>query len=78
MEFFPGFTMEDYYINGYGYDLREMDYRVSHERVKTYDEKKFAQDPLGQDGGLDRMLWGLHMQRYLQVRFLLSLFDSRF
>ena len=50
----PGFTMEDYYINGYGYDLRELDYKIEHERVKSFDEKKFAQDPMGQDGGLDR------------------------
>ena len=34
--------------------------------MKSYDEKKFAQDPLGQDGGLDRMLWNLHMMRYFQ------------
>merc|ERR1719378_2036922 len=27
---------------------------------------KFAQDPMGQDGGLDRMLWNLHMMRYFQ------------
>merc|ERR1712029_203853 len=57
---------EDYYINSYGYDLRDLDYRITHERVKSYDEKKFAQDPLGQDGGLDRMLWNLHIMRYLQ------------
>jgi len=66
MLFIPGFTMEDYYINSYGYDLRDLDYRITHERVKSYDEKKFAQDPLGQDGGLDRMLWNLHMMRYFQ------------
>ena len=26
LKFVPGFTMEDYYINSYGYDLRELDY----------------------------------------------------
>merc|ERR1712179_470039 len=66
MKFVPGFTMDKYYINHYGYDLRELDYRIEHERVKSYDEKKFAQDPTGQDGGLDRMLYTLFMQRYLQ------------
>jgi len=66
MKFVPGFTMDNYYINSYGYDLRDLDYRVEHERVKSYDEKKFAQDPTGQDGGLDRMLYNLWMQRYLQ------------
>jgi len=77
LKFVPGFTMEDYYINHYGYDLRELDYKIEHERVKSYDEKKFAQDPLGQDGGLDRMLWILHMQRYLQyVDILEHIFNT--
>jgi len=66
MKFVPGFTMDDFYINSYGYDLRDLDYKVEHERVKTYDEKKFAQDPTGQSGGLDRMLYNMHLQRYLQ------------
>ena len=66
MLYVPGFTMEDFYINSYGYDLRELDYKIVHERVKSYDEKKFAQDPLGQDGGLDRMLYQLHIMRYMQ------------
>jgi len=66
MKFVPGFSMDTYYINSYGYDLRELDYRVEHERVKTYDEKKFAQDPLGQDGGLDRMLYILWQSKYIQ------------
>jgi len=34
--------------------------------VKCYDEKKFSQDPLGQNGGLDRMLWGLYQMKYMQ------------
>jgi len=66
MLFVPGFTMEDFYINSYGYDLRELDYMTNYERVKCYDEKKFSQDPLGQNGGLDRMLWGLFMMKYMQ------------
>lgn len=66
MKFVPGFTMDDFYINAYGYDLRDLDYKVEHERVKTYDEKKFAQDPTGQSGGLDRMLMNMHLQRYIQ------------
>jgi len=77
MKFVPGFTMEDYYVNNYGYDLRELDYRFTSERNKSFDEKKFAQDPLGQDGGLDRMLWNLHMMRYLQyVDILEHLFNT--
>ena len=77
MKFVPGFTMEDYYINGYGYDLRELDYKIQHERVKSYDEKKFAQDPLGQNGGLDRMLYQLHICRYMQyVDSLAHIFNT--
>jgi len=72
MKFVPGFCMDDMYINPYGYDLRELDYRIEHERVKSYDEKKFSVDPLGQDGGLDRMLWQSHVQRYFQYAENLS------
>merc|ERR1719187_1236074 len=69
--------MEDYYVNNYGYDLRELDYRFTSERNKSYDEKKFAQNPLGQDGGADRMLWMLHMMRYIQyVDVLEHLFNT--
>ena len=77
LKFFPGFTMDDYYVNHYGYDLRELDYRFTHERNLSYDEKKFAKDPLGQDGGLDRMLWCLHMFRYMQyVDILEHIFNT--
>jgi len=64
MKFMPGFTMENYYINDYGYDLRELDYQITLERALSYDEKKFSQDPTGQDGGYDRMLWQSHQLRY--------------
>merc|ERR1711935_518597 len=63
-KFVPGFSMDNYYINSYGYDLREFDYRITHERAKSYDEKKFSSDPAGQDGGLDRMLWHAHQLRF--------------
>jgi len=65
MLFVPGYTMDNYYINGYGFDLRELDYKIKYDRVKSYDEKKFSQDPLGQDGGLDRMLYQLFVLRYM-------------
>jgi len=64
MKFVPGFTMEDFYINSYGFDLRELDYKFLHTRNLSYDEKKFSQDPTGQDGGLDRMLWVSYIHRY--------------
>ena len=68
MLFVPGYTMDNYYINGYGFDLRELDYKIKYDRVKSYDEKKFSQDPLGQDGGLDRMLYQLFVLRYIILR----------
>jgi NADH dehydrogenase (ubiquinone) 1 alpha subcomplex subunit 10 len=39
---------------------------VLRRRNKGYDEKKFAQDPTGQSGGLDRMLYQSYMGRYAQ------------
>jgi len=66
MVFVPGFDMEKFYINTYGYDLRELDYKVEHDRCKSYDEKKFAQDPTGQDGGLDRMLYQAFACKYME------------
>ena len=32
MLYMPGFTMEDYYINSYGYDLRELDFATKFTR----------------------------------------------
>jgi len=66
MKFVPGYTMDNFYINPYGYDLRELDHAFSFIRNKSYDEKKFAQDPTGQDGGLDRMLYTKFINGYMQ------------
>ena len=41
-------------------------------RNKSYDEKKFAQDPLGQNGGLDRMVSKLQEIRGLKYNELLA------
>lgn len=77
MQFVPGFSMDDYYINSYGYDLRELDYKLEHERCKSYDEKKFSQDPTGQDGGLDRMLYQVFMCKYMEyVKNLRHIFNT--
>jgi len=76
-KFVPGFSMEDYYINSYGYDLRELDYKFHHTRNISYDEKKFSQDPTGQDGGLDRMLYISFVQRYEDyIKNLAHLFNT--
>ena len=64
MLFVPGFTMEDFYINAYGYDLRELDFAFKYTRNKSFDEKLFAQDPTANDHGLDRMLYYSHVMRF--------------
>jgi len=72
----PG-TMDDFYINGYGYDVRKLDPKMTHLRNVSYDEKKFSQDPTGQDGGLDRMsiiLYRMKFHRY--VDSLAHLFNT--
>lgn len=66
MLYVPGFTMDNFYINPSGYDLRELDHVFTFIRNKSYDEKKFAQDPTGQDGGLDRMLYTKFIHSYMQ------------
>ena len=64
MLFVPGFTMDDLYINAYGYDLRELDFAFKYTRNKSFDEKLFAQDPTANDHGLDRMLYYSHVKRF--------------
>lgn len=77
MLFVPGASMEEFYINPYGYDLRELDPLVKHTKCLSYDEKKFAQDPLGQDGGLDRMQFCLMFMRFKKyVNLLAHLFNT--
>jgi len=77
MEYVPCITMESWYINKYGYDLREMDHHFKYESNVSFDEKKFAQDPLSQDGGLDRMQQILLIQRAKSYHdILLKLFNT--
>jgi len=77
MVYVPGANMDDYYINKYGYDLRELDHVFHYPRNVSYDEKKFAQDPTGQDGGLDRMQASLMQMRYeIYIDLLAHLFNT--
>ena len=65
------------YTNSCGYDLRELYFKIEHERCKSYDEKKFAPDPTGQDGGLDRMLYQVFMCKYVEhVKNLSHIFKT--
>lgn len=43
-QYFPDETMDRMYINQYGFDFREMDYKLP-EGVKSYDEKRFCLEP---------------------------------
>lgn len=72
MLYVPGASMDDLYINKYGYDLRELDWQFQHPKNKSFDEKKFAKDPLGQDGGLDRMVSELQAIRGYKYNDLLA------
>lgn len=64
MKYVPGTSMEQWYINSYGYDLRELDHAMTWTRNKSFDEKKFAMDPTAQEGATDRMMFNLHLLRY--------------
>lgn len=77
MLFVPGASMDEFYTNSYGYDLRELDHLFHYTKCKSYDEKKFAQDPKGQEGGLDRMLDNLCWLRFTKyTNALAHLFNT--
>jgi len=77
MLYVPGASMEDYYINKYGYDLREVDHLFEYPENVSFDEKKFCQNPTGQHGGLDRMQDSLEAMRLrIYVDLLAHLFNT--
>lgn len=44
MFYMPQATMDDVYINEYGYDMRELDDKLP-PGAQSFDEKKFLKDP---------------------------------
>lgn len=44
MYYLPQVTMDDVYINDYGYDMRELDSKLP-PGARSFDEKKFLSDP---------------------------------
>ncbi|XP_050092063.1 NADH dehydrogenase [ubiquinone] 1 alpha subcomplex subunit 10, mitochondrial [Anopheles aquasalis] len=44
MKYFPEPTMDNYYVNPYGYDLRQLDPKLP-ETMRSFDVAKFLQDP---------------------------------
>lgn len=74
MKYFPEPTMDNYYINSYGYDLRKLDPQLP-INMQSFDTNKFLQDPTNRNVATYqiRML----MQRYSQyVDALTHLFST--
>lgn len=46
MHYIPQATMDDVYINEYGYDMRELD-KLLPPGAQSFDEKRFVNDPKG-------------------------------
>lgn len=46
MFYMPQATMDDVYINEYGYDMRELDSKLP-PGARSFDEKRFLSDPKG-------------------------------
>lgn len=41
MKYMPGFTMDDFYVNDYGYDSRELDFAQSFVRYSEENHRCF-------------------------------------
>ncbi len=69
MKYFPPVTMDEVYVNEYGDDLRN--YRdVLNHKNQPFDERDFARDPVGRDGGADRLhfyTWYFKYNQYLKA-----------
>lgn len=77
MLYMPSGCMDDGYINKYGYDARNLDADIKHERNLSFDEKKFSENPTAQDGALDRMLLEIyHLKCMKYVQGLRHLFNT--
>ena len=62
-------TMDDMYINPYGFDLRKVADLLP-ERMRPYDEKDFSRNPLGPiPGSCDRMLIHLYRLKFFNYVF---------
>lgn len=66
MHYLPEVSMDEWYINVYGEDVRELSEHFM-PRVKPYDEKDYARNPMGPvPGSADRMLTRLYTLKYRQ------------
>ncbi|XP_026464141.1 NADH dehydrogenase [ubiquinone] 1 alpha subcomplex subunit 10, mitochondrial-like [Ctenocephalides felis] len=63
MKYFPAVTMDHYYINEYGYDLRQLDDKLP-ESCKSIDFDKFHKDPHNRNVATMQIV--LYMKKYEQ------------
>lgn len=70
MAYFKAPTMNDHYINDYGYDFRKEDHLLP-ESCKSYDENDFLKNPTASNGAkaarFQLMKYELRYQRYLEA-----------
>lgn len=74
MKYFPEATMDNYYVNSYGYDLRKLDPQLP-PNVQSFDVSKFLQNPT--DRNVATFQIRMLMQRYSQyIDALAHLFST--
>lgn len=67
MLYIPQTTMDELYINAYGYDMRQLDDKLP-ESMRSYDEKKFCLDPKGLNSAYFQvMLYQLRYFKYVEA-----------
>jgi NADH dehydrogenase (ubiquinone) 1 alpha subcomplex subunit 10 len=67
MLYMPAPTLDDLYINAYGYDLRKLDDKLP-ENVKSYDVKKFCQNPSHRSAGTYQIrMYQLRVSNYVDA-----------
>ncbi|KAK8743067.1 hypothetical protein OTU49_001509 [Cherax quadricarinatus] len=67
MLYVPEANMDMYYINSYGYDLRQLDDRLP-ESTKSFDEKNFHQDPTHLNAaGFQFQMFRIRLEQYIDT-----------
>lgn len=67
MMYMPAPTMDDVYINSYGYDLRKLDSKLP-EAVRSYDNKNFCENPNHRSAGTFQIrMYMLRLSNYIDA-----------
>uniref|UniRef100_A0A1B6DH01 NADH dehydrogenase [ubiquinone] 1 alpha subcomplex subunit 10, mitochondrial n=1 Tax=Clastoptera arizonana TaxID=38151 RepID=A0A1B6DH01_9HEMI len=67
MLYIPPTTMDDFYINPYGYDMRQLDDKMP-KSFKSYDDKNFCLDPKGLNSAFFQiMMYKLRYSTYIDA-----------